>query len=159
MQHQDSFPSIDASDINDPSRLPSYRETRRYRYHPYSRPITALVNEEDLLVGFPSFAFSLVFTDFTFIQNTLYDDERVVLNVPPLPARRVVTVEFFHFYSDLVFKPNSHSTHLCPKLLTSSKNVSAKMWNVSLLLNYAFDAFPRSLGSVFFFSFFHIFLT
>ena len=59
MQHQDSLPSIDevtSSDRSDPSRLPSYRETRRYRFHPYSRPIPVLVNEEDwLLVGFPRF--------------------------------------------------------------------------------------------------------
>jgi len=74
MQHQDSLPSTDevtSSDKSDPSRLPSYRETRRYRYHPYSRPIPVLVNEEDRLL------------------NTIYDDEYVVLNVPPLPARVV----------------------------------------------------------------------
>ena len=66
MQHQNSLPSIfgvTASDKSDPSRLPSYRETRRYRYHPYSRPVSVLVNEEDkedrLLVGFPSFFFPL----------------------------------------------------------------------------------------------------
>ena len=59
MQHQESPLSIDevtARDNSDPSRLPSYRETRRYRYHPYGRPISVLVNEEDaLLVGFPGF--------------------------------------------------------------------------------------------------------
>jgi len=68
MQPQNSFPSIDevtVGDKSDPSRLPSYREARRYRFHPYSRPIPVLVNEEDRLL------------------NTIYDDERVVLNVPP----------------------------------------------------------------------------
>ena len=60
MQPQNSLPLIDkatAGDINDPSRLPCYRETRRYRFHPYGRPIPVLVNdsEEDrLLVGFPN---------------------------------------------------------------------------------------------------------
>ena len=107
MQQQDSLPStnkVTAGDKNDPSRLPSYRETRRYRYHPYSRPIPVLVDEADrLLVRFPSFCFSLVFTDCTVIQNTIYDDECVVLNVPPLPAR-VVSVESIHFFGDLVFK-------------------------------------------------------
>lgn len=109
MQHQDFLPSLDevaVSDKSDPSRLPSYREARRFRFHPYSRPIPVLVNEEDrLLVKFSSFSF--VFTDCTIIQNTIFDDECVVLNVPPLPAHLVVTVEFIHFYSDLVFKPNS----------------------------------------------------
>ena len=60
MQPQNSLPSIDkptASDINDPSRLPSYRETRRYRFYPYERSIPVLVNEEDLLVGFPIIIF------------------------------------------------------------------------------------------------------
>ena len=65
MQHRDSLPSIDevaASDKSDVSRLPSYRETRRYRFHPYSRPTTVLVNEEDhFLVGFPNF-FSPLFS-------------------------------------------------------------------------------------------------
>ena len=59
MQHQNSLSSIDevtANDKNDHSRLPSYRETRRYRFHPYSRPIVVFVNEEDrLLVGFLTF--------------------------------------------------------------------------------------------------------
>jgi len=72
MQPQDSLPSIDEVTSSDPSRLPSYRETRRYRYHPYGRPIPVLVNEEDRLL------------------NTIFDDECVVLNVPPLPARRVI---------------------------------------------------------------------
>jgi len=77
MQSQDSLPFIDevtAGGKSDPSRLPSYRETRRYRYHPYGRPISVLVNEEleDRLL------------------NTIFDDEHVVLNVPPLTARRVV---------------------------------------------------------------------
>ena len=57
MQPQDSLPSTDevtSSDKGDTSRLPSYRETPRYRYHPYGRPISVLVNEEDLLlVRFP----------------------------------------------------------------------------------------------------------
>ena len=60
MQRKDSLslPSIAASDKNDPSRLPSYRETRRHRFHPYNRPVPVLVNEEDyLLVGFPVFFF------------------------------------------------------------------------------------------------------
>jgi len=75
MQHQDSLSSVNevtAADKSDTSRLPSYRETQRYRFHPYGRPISVLVNEEDSLL------------------NTIYDDERVVLNVPPLPARRVI---------------------------------------------------------------------
>ena len=56
MQHQDPLPSLDEVTASDPSRLPSYREARRFRFHPYSRPIPVLVNEEDrLLVGFPSF--------------------------------------------------------------------------------------------------------
>lgn len=59
MQSQDSLPLIDevtAGGKSDPSRLPSYRETRRYRYHPYGRPISVLVNEDDrLLVGLPIF--------------------------------------------------------------------------------------------------------
>ena len=60
MQHQ-SLPSVDevtAGDKSDTSRLPSYRETRRYRFHPYGRPISVLVNdsEEDrLFVGLPIF--------------------------------------------------------------------------------------------------------
>jgi len=77
MQPQDPFPSTDevaSSDKGDTSRLPSYRETPRYRYHPYGRPISVLVNEEDS----------------DRLLNTIYDDERVVLNVPPLPPRRVV---------------------------------------------------------------------
>ena len=57
MQHQESIPSIDEvtpTDKSDSARLPSYRETRRYRFHPYGRPIPVLVNEEDrLLVRFP----------------------------------------------------------------------------------------------------------
>ena len=53
----------------------------------------------------------------------------------------------------MVFKPNSYSTHLSPKLLKSSKRVSTKMLNASLHLNYAFDASPQSLWFVFFFSF------
>ena len=57
MEPQHSLLPIDkatAGDKNDPSRLPSYRETRRYRFHPYGRPIPVLVNEEDrLLVRFP----------------------------------------------------------------------------------------------------------
>ena len=157
MQHQDSFPSTDevaTGDKSDPSRLPCYRETRRYRFHPYNRPIPVLVNDEDrLLVGFPIF-FSPVFTDCTVIQNTIYDDECVLLNVPPLTARRVVAVKFIPFYSGLVFNPNSYSIHLYPKLLTSSKSVYAKVWNAPLPLSYAFNAFPQSLWSVFFFSFF-----
>jgi hypothetical protein len=50
--------------------------------HPYSRTIPVLVDEADrLLVRSPSF-------------NTVYDDERVVLDVPPpLPATLVVTVD------------------------------------------------------------------
>lgn len=89
MQHQNRLPSfaqVTANDKNDPSRLPSYREARRFRFHPYSRHIPVLVDESDrLLVRSPSF--SLIFTDCTVIQNTIYDDERVVLNVPPpLPA-------------------------------------------------------------------------
>ncbi|KAF8807609.1 hypothetical protein BYT27DRAFT_7256185 [Phlegmacium glaucopus] len=77
MQHQDRLPSfaeVTASDKNDPSRLPSYREARRFRFHPYSRPIPVLVDEADRLL------------------NTIYDDERVVLDVPPpLPAPLAVT--------------------------------------------------------------------
>ena len=153
MQHQDSVPSlgeVTASDNSDPSRLPSYRETRRFRFHPYSRPIPVLVNGEDrLLVGFPNFfPLSLL----TVIQNTIYDDEYVVLNVPPLPAR-LVTVEFIHFYTNLVFKLNSCSTLFSPKLLTSSKSVSAKIWSAPLHLNCAFSAFPQYLWSVLFFFF------
>jgi len=73
MQPQDSLPPTDevtSSGKGDTSRLPSYRETRRYRFHPYGRLIPVLVNEEDRLL------------------NMIYDDERVVLNVPPA---RVVT--------------------------------------------------------------------
>jgi len=55
-----SFAEVTASDKNDPSRLPSYREARRFRFHPYSRPIPVLVDEADrLLVRSPSF--SLIF--------------------------------------------------------------------------------------------------
>jgi len=72
MQDQDRLPSFDevtAIDKHDPSRLPSYREARRFRFHPYNRPIPVLVDEVDRLL------------------NTIYDDERVVLDVPPaLPA-------------------------------------------------------------------------
>ena len=157
MQHQDSPTYIDgvtADDKSDPSRLPSYRETRRFRFHPYSRPIPVLVNEADrLLVGFKFSSFCFPLSSLTtIIQNTIYDDERVVLNVPPLPARRVAAVEFIHFYSDLIFMPNSYSTHFCPKLLTSMKNVSSKIWNARLHLNYAFNVFPQPLWSVFLFS-------
>ena len=158
MQHQDSLPSTDevtAIDKNDPSRLPSYRETRRYRYHPYSRPIPVLVDEADrLLVRFPSF-FSFVFTDCTVIQNTIYDDECVVLDVPPLPAR-VVTVESIHFFGDLVFIVISYSTPFCHKV-TILKNVSVKIWNVPLHLSCASNVFPQSSWSVFPFLFTSIF--
>lgn len=70
MQHPERLPSFAevAGEKNDPSRLPSYRETRRFRFHPYHRPIPVLVNEADRLL------------------NTIYDDERVVLDVPPLPS-------------------------------------------------------------------------
>ena len=157
MQHQESsLPSIDEvtpSDKSDTSRLPCYRETRRYRFHPYERPLPVLVNDEDrLLVRFPIIVIFLCRHRLYFIQNTIYDDEYVVLNVPPLPAHRAVAVavEFIHqFYSDLIFKPNFSSTHLCPTLLTNSKNVSAEIWNTSSHLNYAFNAFPQSLWSVF----------
>ena len=53
-----SFAEVTAGDknIDDPSRLPSYRETRRFRFHPYHRPIPVLVNEADrLLVNPPAF--------------------------------------------------------------------------------------------------------
>ena len=46
MQHQDSPLYIDEVTVSDRS-LPSYRETRRYRYHAYGRPISVLVNETD----------------------------------------------------------------------------------------------------------------
>lgn len=52
--------------------------------------------------------------------------------------------------------PDLYSTHFCPKVLKSSKSVSAKIWNAPSRLNYAFDAFPPSLWSVFF-PFFHFF--
>ena len=101
MQHQESsLPSIDEvtpSDKSDTSRLPCYRETRRYRFHPYSRLIPVLVNEEDRLLVDSLFFSPLSSLTVLLIQNTIYDDERVVLNVPPLPARRSVTVEFFLF--------------------------------------------------------------
>lgn len=102
MQHQDPLPSfaeVTVSDKKDPSRLPSYRETRRFRFHPYSRHIPVFVNAEDrLLVRSPSFFF--VFADSTIVQNTVYDDERVVLDVPPpLPPALAVTVGLFMFVS------------------------------------------------------------
>jgi len=73
MQHKDSLPSSPLHEVtvSDPSRLPSYRETRRFRFHPYNRPIPVLINEEDRLL------------------NTIYDDEHIVLNVPPLRTRLV----------------------------------------------------------------------
>jgi hypothetical protein len=64
-----------------------------------------LVDEADrLLVRSPSLF--LVFSDSTDIQNTVYDDERVVLDVPPpLPATLVVTVDSTIGRSDLVLNP------------------------------------------------------
>ena len=61
MQYQERLPSsaevTAAGDKNvyDPSRLPSYRETRRFRFHPYHRPVPVpqAVNEVDRLLLIP----------------------------------------------------------------------------------------------------------
>ena len=82
-----------------------------------------------------------------------------MLNVPPSPTRSVVTVEFIHFCNDLVFNLKPYSIHFCPKVLTSSKNVFAEIRIARLHLNYAFNAFPQSLWSVFLSFFFYIFIT
>ena len=153
MQSHDRLPSFaeaTANDKNDPSRLPSYREARRFRFHPYSRIIPVLVDEADrLLVRSPSFF--LVFSDSTDIQNTVYDDERVVLDVPPpLPATLVVTVDSTTLSLRFSTKPTLYSVHFNPKLLTSLKSVSATIWNAPSRLNYVFNAFPQSLWFVFF---------
>ena len=68
----------------------------------------------------------------------------------PYPPAALLGLSSSIFTSDLVLKPNSYSTHLCPKLLTNSKSVFAKIWNAPLHLNHALNGFPQSLWSVFF---------
>ena len=154
MQHQQSLSSVDdvtARDKSDTSRLPSYRETRRYRYHPYGRPISVLVNEDSedyLFVGFPIFI-PYLRSLYHYLEYDLWW-WTCCIKCSTFTGPSRCYGEFFSPYSDLIFKPNSYSTRLCPKLLTSSKSVSAKIWNAPLHLNYGFDAFPMSLWSVFF---------
>lgn len=52
-------------------RLPSYRESRQPRYHPYTRPCRVKPADEDRT-----------------LFHTVYDDERIVLDVPPARGRR-----------------------------------------------------------------------
>ncbi|KIM47997.1 hypothetical protein M413DRAFT_217757 [Hebeloma cylindrosporum] len=52
-------------------RLPSYRESRQPRYHPYTRPCRVKPADEDRT-----------------LFHTIYDDERIVLDVPPARGRR-----------------------------------------------------------------------
>ncbi|KAF8973788.1 hypothetical protein BDZ97DRAFT_394439 [Flammula alnicola] len=62
------LPSFEeATGLVDSSRLPSYRETRIGRFHPYMRSVPMLVDG----------------TGIDRLFNTIYDEERVELNVPP----------------------------------------------------------------------------
>ncbi|KAF8973784.1 hypothetical protein BDZ97DRAFT_394364 [Flammula alnicola] len=65
------LPSFEeATGVIDCSRLPSYRQTRVGRFHPYMRTVPVLADG----------------TGIDRLFNTIYDEERVELNVPP--ARR-----------------------------------------------------------------------
>jgi len=70
-QHEPHLPSYEqATGQLDHGRLPSYRESRQPRYHPYARSFSRPVPDQ---------------VDRLF--NTIYDDERVELAVPPARGR------------------------------------------------------------------------
>jgi len=77
----------------DSTCLPSYRESRQPRYHPYARPFARPVkpDEERFFVSASFFSgtfFISLLIRRNNVQNTIYDDERIELIVPPARGRR-----------------------------------------------------------------------